>query len=329
MDDNPFADPSVTSAQSGPPEEYNPFDDDTTGFASFEESSVASTTPTSQQDVSVDFADEGQPQSSNAAGDAQNTTGLNLPPLVGQSTAGMFDHLPVEERLKQREFIINDREAKIRERRLLLEMQWKKKPNWPFECYPLAYHSIKDEVMPEHRSLCRKYYLLVRLVFLCQAYNLICQLAIWWTPSSHPDDSWAFNVFVGALYFSIGCIAAWKWWYRSVYSALSKPKASKFYVHLIGFAAHIAFALLMLIGIPSFAMSGFWTMVDMFNAESKSKDTLGVMCLINVGLWTIVLAASVLLIKKTYNLFKLSGGRAAAEQQLKQEGALTAAQNAI
>ena len=66
-----------------------------------------------------------------------------------------------ERRLKERELEIKRREEALKRRESnladLADRASAIRPkNWPFKCYPIAYHNIQEEVSITHRKLCRK-----------------------------------------------------------------------------------------------------------------------------------------------------------------------------
>merc|ERR1719150_2698896 len=94
---------------------------------------------------------------------------------------------------------------------------------------------------------------------------------------------------------------AWRGWYQSVYKSLKNGGSSiRWWMFIIGYFAHTAYVCIGAAGFPTFAMCGLLFMLNVFG---KSK-ALGFLALFSFMSWSLLALASVLLFKKSWNLFR-------------------------
>jgi hypothetical protein len=232
---------------------------------------------------------------------------------------------------------ISDREAKLlRKERELLERERQleqrelqsKEPggqrrqlyNWPSKCYPLAYHSIQDEIPPNHRAMVKKFYVVLYISWVCLFWNWLTILTVWGQARS--SDA-ANSALWSTIYMAFGIPGSWKLWYRSVYYCCRDGAGIRWAFFFLNFLMHVVFGVLMAIGIPKIGSGGLFIMIDMF---ANTHDIAGFFALVDAGIWTINVLVSFYLLRKSYQVWKVGGGSNKATQEAVQ--ALIAAQQA-
>lgn len=251
------------------------------------------------------------------AAEQYETGGVESVGLVsGDANVGAGER---EKALARREAAVEKREAKVRDR----EAQVRKMAgsgsstmdNWPCKCYPLAYHSIADEIPHDEQPLVRKFYFLVRFTWLCLLMNFMALSATWFEGDDDGDKYFLWSL----IFMLFGVPLSWKLWYRSVYYATRDNTSRRWVFFFINFFIHMAFSVLMVIGVPEdfVAGSGIILMSDQF---AKSNDTAGFMCLVGTAFWGINILCSLYLIKRAHTTWRVGGG----EEALKKSAAKAA-----
>jgi len=342
MDANPFAnagasdafaDPSVAAAATSQVPQYapNPFDQPAAdgGYGAMEVPSEEDKKKkkkgaADETKVSLLGKSSGGPSPLAASIHQHSGSGSRSPPRVApqqQPEANNFAGVS-EQDLALREAQLNRREQALQEKEQALNRKEEEvkatgqyqRNNWPFPCYPVTYHDISDEVKPEHRVLCRKFYAALLFTWLCLFWNWIVFCAAWGTNS---DDGTGFVW--ASIYLATGSPGAWKLWYRPIYYGLGGKGTMTWMMFFITYLAHIGFVIVMGLGIPSCAAAGlFW----MFKAFADGDNLGGIFSLVSTGTWGINLLCSVYLIKRAHDVWKGDGG----PDKLKKEAARQAVQ---
>jgi len=190
--------------------------------------------------------------------------------------------------------------------------------NWPSKCYPLAYHSIQDEIPPNHRAMVKKFYFVLYVSWVCLFWNWLTILTVWGQEKG--SDS-ANSALWATIYMSFGIPGAWKLWYRSVYFCCRDGAGIRWAFFFLNFFMHLAFSILMAVGVPSIGSGGLFVMVDMF---ANSYRIAGLFALVDMIIWTLNCIMSALLLRISYKVWKVGGGPTKASQEAMQ--ALLAAQ---
>jgi hypothetical protein len=220
---------------------------------------------------------------------------------------------------------ITDREAKLlRKERELLERErmleqrelvakeggpTRQMYNWPSKCYPLAYHSIQDEIPPNHRAMVKKFYFILYVSWVCLFWNWLTILTVW--GQDRGSDA-ANSALWSTIYMSFGIPGAWKLWYRSVYYCCRDGAGIRWAFFFINFLMHLAFAILMAIGVPKIGSGGLFIMIDMF---ANSHDIAGFFALVDAIIWILNALFSFYLLRTSYRVWKVGGGPNKASQE--------------
>jgi secretory carrier-associated membrane protein len=206
-----------------------------------------------------------------------------------------------EANLARREQELMQREAALKARERRVDALAKFENNWPCKCYPLAYHSIKDEIPEAQQGLITKLYMEVLLMWVCLFWNWLNVLIAWWEPNVDGSSS---HALWATIYVLAGVPLSWRLWYRSMYYAARDDSSKKWIFFFVNFGAHIAFCALMATGIPGLGSVGIWRMFDLF---ANKHTTLGIMALVSSTLWCVEALAGLLLIKMAHTEWRGQG----------------------
>lgn len=322
---DPFADPSVTSASSSKGGAYgdeynNPFEmNQSNRSLAASSASAAVASPTGGAYAAASPPKKDTPKSALLA-----KKGGDVEMKPQRTTPQLFPGQLSEDDLRVREQNLLRREEELAERERAVEEQSRRggntrADNWPFKCYPLAYHSIVDEIPQAHRTLVRKFYVAVIFAWLCIFWNWLTMLIGW---GSSIDDIGGSDALWSSIYLLIGIPGSWKLWYRSLYYAIRDNATGKWVVFFVSFMMHIGFAVVMGLGVPDCAAAGFFVMTKLF---VHKQSLLGIFALVNLCLWGLSALTSFYLLKTAHSLWKKGGG----ERNLKKAVATAAVQEAV
>jgi len=171
--------------------------------------------------------------------------------------------------------------------------------NWPCAFYPITYHSIKSEIPPQHQAFVRKHYWILKLTMFALTWNFFTMVIMYIeNAASSMTLTWA------TMYVLIGVPGAWKMWYKAIYRAVGTDKRVKFVQYFLFGGCHTIFCVVACIGIPETAMMGV-----MFMIKAMNKGTaVGICGLISCAAWLAIALGSVLMVKRTFRLYKSRGG---------------------
>lgn len=224
-----------------------------------------------------------------------------------------------EQALLRREQALAEREKQLEQReRALANARVVPADNWPSKCYPILYHSINDEIPPEHRPLVRKLYATCLATWVCLVWNWVVWMTIWITDAS--DDAGS-SALWSAIYTVCGVPGAWTFWYRSVYYGIRDKSSAKWIRFFLFFVVHLAFCAVIAVGVPSIAASGLFVMFKMF---SNDHSLAGIFSLVTVVVFGLLTLFSFWLLKSAYSTWKGTGGdkalqKAVAEQVIEHQ----------
>jgi len=221
--EDPFEDPAVASAAQGyvPVAATNPFSSSSSKSSKSESAYEAGWDPVATSSASSSSSAHSAPSPSAPSPSSSKST---------RSGGHAYVSLPSDEggdretRLMSRERALIERERALEEREQQIRTGAIKMKNWPSACYPLAYHSIVEEIPVAHRSLCRKFYAMLYLSWLCIIWNWLAILTYWGEDGSSEastDAMWA------SLFVAFGIPGAWSLWYRSIYFGLSTSSGAR------------------------------------------------------------------------------------------------------
>ncbi|KAF7725131.1 hypothetical protein EC973_000383 [Apophysomyces ossiformis] len=241
--ENPFQDPSITSALNSHREEHS---------YQFEEVSHKQTT-------AEDFSGTSYQQLS----DAHDPFAANT--KTQSSSSGDVDLKAREEALRQKE-----RELADRERALEDQQRRSQRPganNFP-PCFPLMYLDINSEIPLQHQSTVWWIYrewLLFELTLVLNFIACLCLLI------SHPTsvDFAPANMGIALTQMFTHSLASFFLWYRPVYNAYMKEVSLYYYFFFIFNGFHILYTFYMAVGIPSTTYDHYKAAGHTFN-EAKN-----------------------------------------------------------
>lgn len=203
-----------------------------------------------------------------------------------------------EKALAEKEKFLEEKEASLAGARVL------KPYNWPSKCYPILYHSISEEIPPEHRPMIRKFYATCLATWLCLFWNWLVMMVIWGTPGAN-DDSGSSDALWSSIYLVVGAPGAWRLWYRGLYFGVRDKASGKWVTFFITFLLHLVFCGCMAIGVPSIAASGLFIMFKMFSNE---HSLAGIFSLVSVVIFGLNTLFSFYLLKSAHGVWKGTGG---------------------
>lgn len=307
---NPFADPSVkTAAGVYNPAPYNPFESESasnsTAYSYVPTSSSSSSSTPKTTNNTTTTTNHSHQSGKKHKSDEED-------PLWNedQGNSSSSDSASVREaNLKRREALLLERERKLQEREQLARAQGMQPANWPFKCYPIAYHSISDEIPLQHQSLLSKFYILVVFTWVVLLWNWITVLARWFTKDA---DGSSTQAMWATIYLVVGVPGGWQLWYRSIYYGARDNANTKWIMGLVNFAGHTIFCAVMAVGIPNTAGAGFMMMIDLF---INSFPINGIFALVATFLWVIDGITSAFLFRRAYQVWKASGGEKKTQKE--------------
>jgi len=216
-----------------------------------------------------------------------------------------------EQALLRREAKLAEKEKFLEEKEAALASQQILRPkNWPFKCYPILYHSITEEIPPEHRPMLRKFYVTVMYTWICILWNWVVCMTVW---GKNASDSGSSDALWSSLYVVIGIPGAWVSWYRGVYYGTRDKASGRWVFFFISFFVHIAFVICMGLGVPSIAASGLFLMFKMF---TNNENLCGIFSLVSVGVFALNALFSIYLIKIAHNVWRGAGGDKALKRDV-------------
>jgi len=213
-----------------------------------------------------------------------------------------------EEELREKEQKLQERENLIAERENALKKQGVMPYNWP-SFRPILYHDIKADIPEKFQTHAWRLHYVCLATWLTLSWN-------WFVISAgfFSNDGPGIMDFIWAsLYLGLGGVLAWKTWYKSLYISLKGGgTAFRWFLFITCYIGHTIFVCIGAAGFPSFATSGFFFMINMFNVS----PFLGVLAFIGFVFWALVAFFSVLLLKKSWNLFRSSDAESNAKREL-------------
>jgi len=212
-----------------------------------------------------------------------------------------------EKELEKKEKYILKREREVLEAGAIL-----KPPNWPFKCYAITYHSIVDDIPPEHQPMMRRFYFALLFGWFCLVWNWLTMIVVWGTPGA--SDSGGSEAMWASVYVLLGIPGSWRFWYRSVYYAVRDKKRRKWYFFFVNFAIHLAFSVVMALGVPSMGAGGLFVLIKML---ANSKTACAILSFMTVLFYGVESLLSLYLIKVAHAVWKGAGGSVAMQRDLR------------
>jgi len=240
-----------------------------------------------------------------------------------QSVSGMQedDIIIREQALSRRETVLAEKEKELEAREKKLGPWAKyKPPNWPCECYPITYHNISEEIPENHKTLVRKFYAHLLFAWVGLFWNWLTLLVIW--ASDAGGSTGSSDALWSSIFLVAGLPGAWKLWYRPLYNGVKDSKGGQWIMFFLFFFAHMVFAAILGLGVPSCAASGLFMMIKMFG---NSHSLAGIFCLISVIVWSIEFLVCIYLGKQAHSTWKRMGG----EEELKKDMAKRAVEHSM
>merc|ERR1719445_2182248 len=169
-----------------------------------------------------------------------------------------------EEYLDRREKELLAKQERLKSARDELNSNDIRRDNWPCSYYAITYHSIAKEIPIYARAHMKRMYTLVLLTFLALFANAFSEMVLYFEDLGADSD-----FLMSILFLFCGSVGAWRLWYRQIYYGIRDRKTLKWWCFFLFFAAHIAFSVIMALGIEKFGGAGIITLV---NAFQKKKN---------------------------------------------------------
>jgi len=113
------------------------------------------------------------------------------------------------------------------------------------------------------------------------------------------------------IYLVLGGVLSWKTWYKSLYFSLKGGGTTwRWFLFITSYFVHTVFVSIAAIGFSNFATSGLLFMLKVFDGNMA----IGCLALVGFLLWTLTAASSILLLKKSWCLFRSSGVESQAKR---------------
>jgi len=205
-----------------------------------------------------------------------------------------------EQKLQERENLINAREEALRKQGVMPY-------NWP-PFRPILYHDIKADIPEQFQTHTWRLHYVCMATWLTLSWNWFVMAAGFFSSQGAGimDFIWA------SIYLGLGAVLAWKTWYKSLYISLKGGgKSFRWFLFIICYIGHTIFVCVGAAGFPSFATCGLFFMIKMFDQSTF----LGIMAFIGFALWSTVAFFSVMLLKKSWNLFRSSDAETNAKRE--------------
>jgi len=261
------------------------------------------------------FGDQPQPNIYDGAGTRDKKISSDQPSAYDSSNpydGGAFQVNSAEserqEELRAKEQKLQEREKLIKERENALRKQGVMPYNWPW-FRPILYHDIKAEIPEQFQNHTWRLHYVCLATWATLSWNwLVIAAGFFGTEGAGiMDFIWA------SLYMGIGPVLAWKTWYKSLYISLKGGGTTfRWFLFITCYIGHTIFVCIGVAGFPSFAMCGFFFMIQMFNQSTA----LGIMAFIGFVCWALVAFFSVFLLRKSWNLFRSSDAEKNARREV-------------
>ncbi|KAI3510377.1 hypothetical protein L1887_17320 [Cichorium endivia] len=207
-----------------------------------------------------------------------------------------------EAELNKREEILRRREEALAKSGAVIRPK-----NWP-SFYPIVHHDIAGDI-PLH---------LQRIQYVAFAILLGVPISLFWNVllsiAIFASGTEGVFVFFSIIYFLLGPLGAFYFWYRPLYRAFRTNNGTSFGCFFFNFFNHIVFFSFAAIG-PRIIFVGLH-FAGILNAMSLISGhlALGIMSFIGFGFFTIEVILSIWVFRQVYRHFRGSGGKATTRQ---------------
>ena len=186
-----------------------------------------------------------------------------------------------------------------------------KPPNWP-RCRPTVRIAIQEDTLPEHVGLVRACYFCWLLAAAGYGVNLLTISIIFFTGA---PGSGVGCFFFAALTSILGIMFSMYFWFFALYRACQEGAGTwawwKFFFHM---GVHLAWCLWMIVSVPGRAgcsCAGFFIMLNLWDFKGGLGTFLGVMSVVNIGLWTCCFLLGLYIWSWSVHKYRLLGARLA------------------
>ncbi|KAL7615896.1 secretory carrier-associated membrane protein 3 [Lactuca sativa] len=175
--------------------------------------------------------------------------------------------------------------------------------NWP-SCYPLVHHDIANDIPLHLQRIQYVAYAILLGVPISLFWNVLLSIAVFARGAA------GVFVFFSIIYFFLGPMGAFYFWYRPLYRAFRTNNGTSFGCFFFNFFNHIVFFSFAAIG-PRIIFVGL-QFAGLLNAMSLISDypALGIMSFIGFGFFAIEVLLSIWVFRQVYMHFRGSGGKA-------------------
>lgn len=242
--------------------------------------------------------------------------GEGLARMNGGSMGRLYRHgdavAQAEASASARERELERREARIRVKEEILEANLAriKRKNWP-PCKPILYHDINAEVPAVNRGMVRAAYTAWLLTATGYVFNFFIVTLMFFGGAGVGLGDW----FMAAVFMLSGVPLSWWAWYRGLYSVSQRTQPGFFLTAAYGrffmnFGFHVLMTAWMIAGLPLVGdmCAGVFTVIGRFTAGTGFSTFLGFCALVNVALWSTVMALSLWVGGAALGRFREGGG---------------------
>lgn len=196
--------------------------------------------------------------------------------------------------IARREAELEYRERKLKEREAVIATLSKPR-NFP-QCYPLIYHSIKEEIPEAQRPVVRKVFVSWNIEALAYTLNFIAVMFATFTGAGGGPGAWM----AAALLFVVGPMGAFRFWYYPFYTGVRDGKSLRFFFFFFWYLVHMGLTVYLGIGLGD-GGAGAIMLLDVLNGESKIAIVL---CALSTGVWAINFFWSSYTLKQVHSFYR-------------------------
>jgi len=207
------------------------------------------------------------------------------------------------EQLQEKQIELERREQQLQYQQMKLQEVQKstgaanKPPNWP-RCKPLIYHNIYEEIPEGGRSLVRRVYFSWFLFCWTLSLNAVALLA-----GVIEDSSLGVDFGVSLALFIILIPVSFVFWYRPLYVAVKNDRGMSYFFFFFNYVCHVAFCIVMCIGIPSSGSGGFINAIACLKFSAAS----GIILLVSSGNWVLFTLFCIWQLQATIRYYRARG----------------------
>ncbi|KAJ3307942.1 hypothetical protein HDU76_004233, partial [Blyttiomyces sp. JEL0837] len=179
-------------------------------------------------------------------------------------------------------------------------------PNWP-PFKPVIYHDIQNDIPEGGRWLVKRLYMawwlscVAYLANFCAAFGLLINKA----------ESAGGTFGLALMILLVGVPVSFVFWYQPIYAGIKRDRSVSFFLFFFNYGFHLAFSLLLCIGIPGWGGAGIIYSLE----QLGSNPAVGILCAIASGLLIFEIVFGLWQIKAVSQYYRSKGLTAAQAKE--------------